>query len=384
MRALLSHRMIQTKRVGLWAALFVVMMLCSGALTAHSFASGAADASGKRLLTIHDRGNELGIVTSASTLRQALKENDIAIADNDLVEPGLDDKLVAEAYQVNIYRARPVLVVDGTVARKVLSPYQTAAQIARDAGVELHDEDLTKVEPIRDIATNGPGLQVTIDRATPFTLVLYGKKTQAYTREATVAEMLQRKSIKLASDDTISVTPSDRMSAGMTIEIWRNGTQTVTVDEDIDFATEQIKDADQKVGYRQVKTPGVKGKATVTYEIVMKNGVEVSRAKIQSVTTKEPTSQVEVVGSKPSFDGDFAAALAKLRSCEGGYNSWNAAGPYYGAYQFNRGTWGSVADPAKYGSATPAEQDEAARQLYLRRGWQPWPHCGAGLPDIYR
>ena len=118
-------------------------------------------------------------------------------------------------------------------------------------------------------------------------------------------------------------------------------------------------------------------------EIVMKDGQEISRTKIQSVVVAAPSEQVEVVGSKPTFDGDFAAALAKLRACEGGYNSWNPAGPYYGAYQFNQGTWNSVTD-APYGSATPAQQDEAARKLYERRGWQPWPSCGKGLPDIYR
>jgi hypothetical protein len=109
----------------------------------------------------------------------------------------------------------------------------------------------------------------------------------------------------------------------------------------------------------------------------------VSRKEIQSVVITKPKKQVEIVGTKPSFSGDFAAALAKLRSCEGGYTSWNPAG-YYGAYQFDRQTWGTVADPAKYGNATPAEQDAAAHQLYLRRGWTPWPTCGAVLPDIYR
>ncbi|WP_457914975.1 transglycosylase family protein [Candidatus Minimicrobia naudis] len=33
----------------------------------------------------------------------------------------------------------------------------------------------------------------------------------------------------------------------------------------------------------------------------------------------------------------------------------NTGNGYYGAYQFNRGTWASVADPSKYGNATPAE-----------------------------
>ena len=74
---------------------------------------------------------------------------------------------------------------------------------------------------------------------------------------------------------------------------------------------------DQPTSYKKVQTAGVKGKKTVTYEITMQNGKGAVKV-IQSVTTVEPQEQVEVVGAKPSFSGDFAAALAKLRACESG------------------------------------------------------------------
>jgi hypothetical protein len=87
------------------------------------------------------------------------------------------------------------------------------------------------------------------------------------------------------------------------VELWRNGKQTITEEVDIQFDTEQVQDADRPVGYREIKTPGVPGKRTVTYEIEMKNGVEVSRNEINSVTTKEPVSQVETIGVKPNGSG---------------------------------------------------------------------------------
>ena len=84
----------------------------------------------------------------------------------------------------------------------------------------------------------------------------------------------------------------------MHIELWKNGEQTVTVDEDIAFETQQVKDADHDKTYKEVKTPGATGKKTVTYKIVMQNGKEVKREVINSVTTKEPVTQVEVIGIK--------------------------------------------------------------------------------------
>ena len=351
---------------------------------------GASDndtARDGRLITIHDRGDEKVILTHARTIREALNEARVNLDSNDTVEPSLDKQLVSTDYTVNIYRARPVIVVDGAVREKVMTPYQTADQIAKDAGIELHDEDKTLIAPSDDEISDGAGLKMTIDRATPFTLLFYGAQSAAFTQAKTVGDMLKEKRISLGSNDTLSVDEDAPMVAGMKVEIWRNGEQTATQQEVVAFTTRQIKDADQPVGYRQVQTPGENGSKDVTYKIVMKNGVEASREKIQSVVTKQPKEQVEVIGTKMTntFSGSFAQALARLRSCEGSYTS-NTGNGYYGAYQFDRQTWGGFKGYAVASDAPPAVQDEKAWQTYQRRGWQPWPSCSKsqGLQDIYR
>lgn len=376
-----------TKKINLSYIGIVAVFIAAFLVTTLGVVSGAYAASdlkqGQRLITIYDRGVEKSLITHATTLREVFKKAHIIIDPNDIVEPGIDETLESDNYQVNVYRARPVTVIDGNNKIRIMSAYQTPKQIAQHAGFTLHDEDITKIQLPDDPLAEDMNLQLTIDRATPVRLVLYGKSDIVYTQADTVEAFLRDKKIQLAKNDILSVKSGAPIQSKMKIEIWRNGKQTITRDEAIDFDVQRIEDANKKVGYRQIKTPGVKGKKKVTYEVVMKNGKELKRKKIQSVILERPKKQVEVVGTKPSFDGDFAAALAKLRACEGGYDSWNPAGPYYGAYQFNEGTWYGVTD-APYGKATPAEQDAAARKLYERRGWQPWPHCGANLPDIYR
>ena len=343
----------------------------------------AVSRSGRHVLTIHDGTQEKGVFTEADTLGDALKEAGIVLDDNDVTEPSRDEKLVAPTYEVNIYRARPVVIVDGAKRTKVLTPYQTAKQVAQQAGLELHDEDEARFGASDNIMRDGALETLTITRATPFTFVFYGKTLPSYTMATTVGEMLKAKNVELKENDRLSVDLSAPITAGMKVELWREGKQVVTREESVAYSVRRVEDANQKVGYRKVQTPGTKGKKMVTYEVVIKNGKEVSKKAIKTIVTEKAKEQVEIVGTRPSFSGDFAAALAKLRSCEGGYNSWNPAGPYYGAYQFDRGTWNSVSS-APYGSATPAEQDAAARALYERRGWQPWPHCGASLPDTHR
>ena len=71
---------------------------------------------------------------------------------------------------------------------------------------------------------------------------------------------------------------------------------------------------------------------------------------------------------------------AKLRMCESSGNyATNTGNGYYGAYQFNLGTWQGLGYTGLPSSAPPAVQDEAAQKLYDQRGWQPWPACSVKL-----
>lgn len=374
-------------RVMIVACVTVIMAVFGSivATQAQAKSEEKASAEGGRLISIHENGVTRGILTNAATLREAFSQAGIAVSQHDLVEPGLDQELVASQYDVNVYRARPVTIVDGTVRMRVMTPYQTTEQIAKQANVTLQDEDDTQLRTSVSLKSQSAELQMTIDRAVPVTLMLYGKKVQAYTQGATVSDMLREKNITLGENDMLSLAETTPITKDMTIELWREGKQVITEEEDVDFAVEQIHDTAQPIGFKEVKTPGEKGKRTVSYEIVMKNGKEISRKEIRSVSIKEPKKQIETVGAKPSFGGDFGAALAKLRACESGGNYANKNNPLYrGAYQFGYGTWGNkygIYDPA---DASPAQQDQAARELYERRGWQPWPHCGANLPDTYR
>ena len=258
-----------------------------------------AVASDQHVLTIHDRGDEQVVITKAGTLGEALKLAGIEIsAGHDVVEPSLDSELVASNYSINIYRARPITVVDGVVKKNITTAEQTPERIAKAAGITIYSEDQTDFSAPSDMLSNGSSQVMSIDRATVVQFTLYGKHAEVRTRATTVEEFLKEKSIKIGSNDYLSVDMGQAISAGMAIELWREGKQTVTVEEEIDFEIEKVQDANREVGYREVKTPGVKGKRNATYEIEMKNGQEASRTEIASVTIEEPKKQVEIIGAK--------------------------------------------------------------------------------------
>ncbi|MGV9001554.1 MAG: ubiquitin-like domain-containing protein [Candidatus Saccharimonadaceae bacterium] len=256
----------------------------------------AQDTTSGRLLTVYDRGTKSAFLTDAKTLSAALKKANIELDPRDTVEPSRDEELVAPEYKVNIYRARPVVVVDGSVRTKVMTPYQTAERIASDAGSPLYAEDVTKISRSNDLTGDGAGLQLAIDRAIPITLDLYGRKNETRTQGETVADMLSEKKIELGDTGRTSVPLDTPITLGMEVRVWREGKQTTSVDEPVAFSIQQIYDADRPLGYRAIQTIGVEGVRTITYEIEIKEGQEVSRNKIAEIIAKAPVNQTLVVG----------------------------------------------------------------------------------------
>ncbi|MGB4762861.1 MAG: ubiquitin-like domain-containing protein [Candidatus Saccharimonas sp.] len=383
------------------AAICAVIVLLVGVVFSFRQAYAAdteKPAANEHIITLHDDGVEKGFITKKHTLREALAEAKIRLDERDRTEPGIDEKLVAGSYQVNIYRARPVLVRDNGSETKVITSYRTPKQIAKEAKLTLQDEDMATLAPSNDPIADGAAEIMNIDRAVGFSFDFYGKVTQSYTQASTVGEMLKEKGIVMKSVDGISVSLDTKITPDVQVRLWRNGVQTVTSDEDVDFTVKKIQDVDQPVGYKQTQTEGEKGRRTVTYEINMQNGVEVSRKEINSVVTKQPIEQVEIIGAK--VDGP-EAIIAKIRAvaaakgiadiqrilmiakCESKFNPLADSGYYKGIFQHDPKYWPARA--AKYGFAGASYFDVDAQigvslSMMATGGWSHWG-CDPG-PQI--
>ncbi len=289
-----------TPLVAIIVAVFFLTSIAVITFSAVTHAGNDSEPKNGHLITIHDRGVERVILSSAETIGDALKEAKISFDNKDLIEPAVGEKLVASNYQVNIYRARPVLVIDGNIRQKIITPYQTPEQIAKSAGIVLYPEDKTKLDLVGDLA-DGVGLQLNIDRATAFIFTLYGKTSTVRTQALTIKEMLAEKNIKLSKDDRFSIDLGTKITDGLSVRLWREGKQTITVDEPINFDIQKIEDADREVGYKEIKTAGENGSRSVTYEVTIQDGKEIGRKEIASLTTKQPQKQIEIDGVKGQY-----------------------------------------------------------------------------------
>jgi uncharacterized protein YabE (DUF348 family) len=279
-----------------WVALGGLALVCLLWLAFNSPAPTHAE--NERVITIYHDSVEQTVVTDATTVAEALKRGGINLGDHDAVEPERETTLTAPTYNINIYRARPVTVIDGSARYEVMSAHTSARQIAIDAGLKMRTEDIYELTRIDDFLSEGIGLKLTIHRATSVNLVLYGKQENIYTQAKTVGELIKEKGIVLGKDDGSNLEPSTLITAGLKLEIWRNGVNTITQEEDVAYSIEQIRDADKPTSYRLIKEPGVNGKKVVTYQVELRDGKEVSRTVIQSVVTQQPKRQLEVIGTQ--------------------------------------------------------------------------------------
>jgi len=207
----------RTKWVGVFvAALFFVLLAISP--------TQITRAENERVITVYHDGVEQTIVTDAKTVSEALQRAQVSVNQNDTVEPKAETELTAQSYNINVYRARPVIVVDGNLRTTVMTSHTSGREIAAAAGLTLYDEDTYTLTRIDDfLSEGGVGLKLTIDRSTPVNLVLYGKPTTIRTQAGSVKDLLKEKNITLEAQDGTNVPQDTVITSGMTVEVWRNG-----------------------------------------------------------------------------------------------------------------------------------------------------------------
>lgn len=94
--------------------------------------------------------------------------------------------------------------------------------------------------------------------------------------------------------------------------------RTVTVKRKIAFASKTVPDPSLTKGTREVRTKGVAGVKTLTYEVTLTDGVETGRKLLRQVMTKGPVTQVIAIGTKeeqqgPSCDPNYKGACVPHR-----------------------------------------------------------------------
>jgi uncharacterized protein YabE (DUF348 family) len=294
----------------------------------------------KIVIISHDNQKQI-VPSKEKTVGSLLQKLNIKLNQGDVVEPDLNAAIDQDQYRINIYRAVPVEIVDGSTHTFTFSASKTPRAIAQQAGTELNPEDYIETKPVQDfLQTGAVGEQVVIDRATPVSVDLYGTPVTLRTQAKTVGGLIREKGIKLTKGDQILPSPDTPLTADQKVTFLRTGTKTETVTEEIATPVQQINDPTLAYGTSAVRQQGSPGQQVVTYQIALTNNLETGRTVLQKVVTKAPVTEVRVVGTSLSgIKGDMALAgiapgdynyVDYIVSHESGWNP--AAGNASGAY----------------------------------------------------
>ena len=198
----------------------------------------------KKTLTISIDGKEETFVTYKGTVKDVLQEKGILLASKDKVQPSLESK-VSEKETIKLKTAIPVDIKANGIEVQVLTAEDTIKDMLDAEEKTLQEQGIDFDKEIDEVL---PSLDSTISSDTNIQLV------------------------KVQTSDLVEKQP-------------------------INFDTIVEKNEDLDSSVQKVKSEGVNGAKEITYQIVYKDGVEVSRNVKSTKTIVEPQNQVVVKGT---------------------------------------------------------------------------------------
>jgi uncharacterized protein YabE (DUF348 family) len=303
------------------------------------------------------------ITTDARTVSELLATSSIKLSPGDIVEPGGSTSLPSGFFNINVYRARPIVVHDAGRSYQFSSAYQSPHLLAAQAGLALYPEDTYTTSVITDFVSSADiGVAVNVQRAVPVDLHIDGKTQIIRTQAKTVSAALSGAGIKLGLKDTVSMPGSTLITPNLSLDVKRVADITTTLTDSIPFPTKSIVDPTLLKGVTKTQVAGANGSRTAVWNIHYQDGVELHRNLQHLISNTDPVEEVLVVGSKVLFAGsveywrpmvESAAAtynldpnrMLRIMACESGGNATsiskfivNGQHPQ-GLFQFLPSTW---------------------------------------------
>ncbi|HTJ68868.1 MAG TPA: ubiquitin-like domain-containing protein [Actinospica sp.] len=325
-------------------------------------------------ITLSVDGQTQTVHTFAGTVGAVLTADGISTGSKDVVSPAAGSS-ASDNETITVRYGRPLSLSVNGVKTTAWVHYPTVASALQELGVRTSGAQTS--EPMSaDIPRAGmTGLVVYTLRH--ITFLVDGKSVQLNTTAATVTAAMAQAGIVLHNQDAPSVAASSVPTDGETISINRITGTTETKQVSIPFQTTKVNDSTQYVGTSSVKTQGVDGEETVTYAVLVVNGVKQNPKQVSESVTKQPVNEVLSVGTKALPTSASSLNWAALANCESGGNpSTNTGNGFYGMYQFTISTWDSLGGTGLPSDASAATQTALAEKLYTEAGAGQWPVCG--------
>ena len=322
-------------------AVFIMLFFSSliGIVHVGATTIGPSDA---RVVHVHVNGDKRTLPTRAETVDDLLKRLDITIHEGDIVEPNKDTAILEDDFTVNVYRARPITIIDENEHKTVLTAHQSSRAIVEEAGIDIHPEDKLDISVPENIAQEGLfSEKLEIQRATTVQVSLYGQEVEIRTHANTVGELLAEKDIEY-SEESVFPEPETLLDETEKVFITEVGREIAVAEEEIEPSEEFVDDPNLPSGETEVREEGRPGKRIVVYEL---NEAGEQIDVLREVVIVNPVNSVvargtQVVITNPSENVQIGEEMAAERGWTGG--EWNCL---YQLWQRESGWQTTVGNP---------------------------------------
>jgi uncharacterized protein YabE (DUF348 family) len=196
--------------------------------------------------------------------------------------------------RIEILRAVRITVHDGTVPIEVLTTASTVGQALFDEGIVLYLGD--GVTPTLGTQISA-GTQIYIQRSTPLVILADGQRIKTRTRSDTVTQVLEDESIELVDRDYTIPDKETEVYDSMTVQVVRVQEQVVLEEEPIPFETVWQPDAELELDKQRLDQGGAAGAKRRLVRIVYENGEETERVTEDEWVETPPTTEIIAYGT---------------------------------------------------------------------------------------
>ncbi|OZU89517.1 hypothetical protein CIL03_07350 [Virgibacillus indicus] len=281
-----------------------------GVLALIAFAGLILFEATKAEVIIADNGNKQTVKTHANTVGELLAEAGITVGEHDALSHSEETK-IKTGMEIDYETANKIIVsVDG-IEQEYYTTADTIEEFFKDNELSFADRDDVSHNTTDAIEE---GLHIEVAKAYQVTINDGGREKKVWTTGTSVGELLDTNKIKVKKkQDKIKPALNEDVTKDTSITIVRVEKATEEVTEKIAFETEKKNDASLLEGTEQVVTQGQEGTVVKKYEVTLENGKEVNRELVSEEVTEESTNRVVAVGTKEEVQESNLVTLSSKK-----------------------------------------------------------------------
>lgn len=248
----------------------------------------------KHTVTIMLDGKKEVVRTHAATVNDMLKDLEITVQAADYVHPSRNTEVDGDLEVVWKPAQKIVMVQDGK-PKEVWSTADTVDELLKEQDLRVKEHD--KITPSKNTKLKAD-MEVAIDKAFSLKLVVGGEEKQVWSTSTTVADFLKQQGVKLNDLDRVEPELAEKVEAENTVNVIRIEKVTDVVEEPVDFAVITKKDDSLSKGKEKVVKAGKDGLISKKYEVIKENGKEVKRELLSEKVVNKKQDKVVTVGTQ--------------------------------------------------------------------------------------